>query len=75
MAKKIEMSDLIKKSLKDLVKLRNQERKSLFEAKLKNAVRSLNSPHIIKVLRRNIARINTVITQKGKEARALLASK
>ena len=42
MAKKIEMSDLLSKSIKELVKLRNSMRKDLFEAKLKNAVRSLN---------------------------------
>ena len=70
MTKKIEANELLKKSLKDLVKLRNKQRRELFEAKLKNAVRSLNQTHVIKVLRRNIARINFVISQKGKDARS-----
>jgi len=55
-------SDLIKKSIKDLVRLRSEYRSALFELKMKNVVRSLKETHKIRLTRRNIARINTAIS-------------
>lgn len=62
--KKLLIKDLLKKSFKDLVSIRNIERKSLYELKLKNAIRSLNQTHLIKTAKKNVARINTIIRQK-----------
>ncbi len=63
--KKLEMKDLIKKSFKDLVGLRNKLRRELFDNKLKNTMRALNQTHLITLGKRNIARINTAMTSKS----------
>lgn len=59
--KVLKNSVLITKSLKDLVSLRNDFRASLFELKMKHVMRSLKQTHLIKLARKNIARINTAI--------------
>lgn len=64
MAKKVTMKDLLGKSIKELVSLRNKLRKELYDLKLKNSLRSLNQTHLIRLARRNIARVNSAITQK-----------
>jgi len=65
--KKLFVSDLVKKSAKDLVKLRNKLRRELFDNRLKNTMRSLGWTHLISLGRKNIARINTAMTKKAKE--------
>jgi ribosomal protein L29 len=62
--KKLIMKDLLKKSIKDLVQMRAKMRKSLYDMKLKNAIRSLTQTHLIAIARKNIARLNTVMKQK-----------
>lgn len=62
--KAVTMKDILKKTLKELVALRGKNRKSLFELRLKNAVRSLSQTHLIAIARKNVARINTVIKQR-----------
>ena len=52
------------KSIKELVNLRKETRKKLFEMRMKNAVRALKETHLIKIAKRNIARINTVLKEK-----------
>ncbi len=52
------------KSIKELVGLRREMKKKLFEMRMKNAIRALKETHLIKVAKRNIARINTVLKQK-----------
>ncbi len=68
MAKKAEarfqMKDLLGKSLKDLIRLRNELKKDVYENTIKNALRSLNKPHLITVARKNIARVQTAMHQK-----------
>ena len=66
--KRLFIKDLLGKSLKDLVKMRNDLRKDLYEYGVKNSLRALQQTHLIKVTRRNIARVNTAITQKTREA-------
>ncbi len=39
-------------------------RKSQFQLRMKKANGSLDKPHVIKVIRRNIARIKTILTEK-----------
>lgn len=67
--KKLLVKDLLGKSIKELVSLRNKSRQSLYDMKLKNTLRALNQTHLIKVARRNIARINTAISLKGNAAK------
>lgn len=59
------IKDLLGKSIKDLVSLRNKLRRELYDLKLKNSLRSLNQTHLVKLARRNIARVNTAITKKA----------
>lgn len=57
--------DLLKKSYKQLIALRNDLRKELFENKLALSLRKLNQTHLIKLARRNIARVNTALKIKS----------
>ena len=57
--------DLLEKSLKELISLRRDLKKQLFDARMKNALKSLKETHTISVLRKNIARINTALTSKN----------
>ena len=61
--KKIYVKDLLKKSVKDLVALRNVLRKELFDNGMKHSYRSLKETHILRLWKKNIARINTAITK------------
>ena len=61
------MKDLLNLSVKDLVNKRTELRKKLFSDKIKNQAGALKTTHEIKLTRRNIARINTAITQKIKQ--------
>ncbi len=61
-------SDFLKeKTIKELVKLRKEQKKSLFDMRMKNTMRALKQTHLIKTARRNIARINTILSNKIKE--------
>ena len=61
--KKLTAKDLAKKTAKDLVALRAKIRKELFDLKIKNSIRSLENTHLISLAKKNIARINTFVTQ------------
>lgn len=61
------LAKLHKLTVKDLVKKRTELRAELHTLKMKNAMRSLGQTHMIKTLRRNIARINTLLTHKIQE--------
>lgn len=58
-------SDLTGKSYKDLVAMRNDLRKQLFSLKMKNHVKALKETHQLRNVRRNIARVNTVLSSKS----------
>jgi ribosomal protein L29 len=64
-AKSLSIKDLANKSIKQLVQLRNDLRKDLFEYKLAMSVRKLNQTHLIKLARKNIARVNTALKVKS----------
>ncbi len=74
MAKKIdtrlEMTELMGKSLKDLVNLRTMLKQELFDHKIKNSLRSLNKTHVIVIAKNNLARVQTAMTQKLTNHRA-----
>lgn len=63
--KKLPFIDVAEKSLKELIWLRRNLKKELFDARMKNALKSLKETHTISVLRKNIARINTALTSKN----------
>lgn len=60
--KKLTVADLLKKSIKDLVALRNKIRRELFDNKLRHRMNALWQTHLLKLWRRNIARINATIS-------------
>ncbi len=68
--KKLFHKDLIKKSLKDLIALRNKIRKEVFDNGIKNSMRALSQTHLINLGRKNIARINTAVSQLAKQPKA-----
>lgn len=62
---KLPSADLLGKSHKDLVALRNDLRKQLFSLQMKNHMKSLKETHQIRAIRKNIARVNTALTSKS----------
>ena len=58
------MKELSGKSVKELVALRKEAKKELFELRMKNSLRALKETHKIGDLRVRIARINTVLHSK-----------
>lgn len=65
--KKIVMKDIENLSIKDLVRKRNELRKELFSLKMKRQAWALNQTHLLKLTKRNIARVNTSLSIKIKE--------
>lgn len=65
MAKKtLKKKDILENSPKELVQQRNQLKKELFDYMLKNSIRSLKQTHLIKLARKDVARINTALASK-----------
>ncbi len=62
---KLVFQDLLDKSFKELVAMRRDFKKQLFELRMKNALKSLKETHIISVLKKNVARVNTALTAKN----------
>lgn len=60
------VEDLIKKSDAELAQELVDAKKELFNLRFQNATNQLDNTARIKEVRRNIARIQTVITQKAK---------
>lgn len=58
------LSDL---SIKDLVNKRNQLRKEIFEAKIKNATRNLKQTHTIKGMKKELAQVSTLLSSNSKK--------
>jgi ribosomal protein L29 len=58
------MKELADKNVKELVAMRKEAKKELFELRMKNSVRALKETHKIGDLRVKIARINTVLQSK-----------
>ena len=64
---KIFMKDLSNHLVKDLVGKRTELRKRLFTLRMQNQGWALKQTHLVKVVRRNIARVNTALSIKIKE--------
>ena len=58
------MKELANKNVKELVAMRKEAKKELFELRMKNSVRALKETNKIGDLRVKIARINTVLHSK-----------
>ena len=57
-------ADISGLSEKELAKKKKGMRQELFEARMKNAMGQLTNPMSIRVLRRDIARLNTALSAK-----------
>lgn len=64
MSRKQYLEELNDLSVKELVQKRNVLKKELFELKMKNIAWSLKTPADITKSRKNIARINTILSHK-----------
>lgn len=64
------LNDLQAKSPADLAQALTDAKKELFNLRFQNATNQLDNTARIKEVRKNIARIQTVITEKAKEAEA-----
>lgn len=56
--------ELRAKSLSELFKLLSEERKKLFELKIEKSLNKLKKTHLLRLTRKNIARILTIINEK-----------
>ena len=61
----MKFADIENKSVTELIKQKNELSSKLFDLKMKNSLGQLATPHIVKNVRRDIARINTVIVRKA----------
>lgn len=59
--------DLRAKSVDELTKERLELRRAQFNLRMQKATGQLSKPHQFKEIRKNIARVNTVLTQKAGE--------
>lgn len=61
----MKFSDFENKSVTDLIKQKNELSTKLFDLKMKNSLGQLASPHQVRSVRRDIAKINTAIVRKA----------
>ncbi|MCC2678642.1 MAG: ribosomal protein [Pseudobdellovibrio sp.] len=61
----MKFSDIENKSVTELIKQKNDLSAKLFDMKMKNTLGQLAGPHQIRNIRRDIARINTVLVRKA----------
>ncbi len=64
--KKLKMSDLKQKNVKELVKLKKSLKQELFNLRMKNSSGWLKQTHTIVFTKRDVARVNTALTHKLK---------
>lgn len=58
-------AEIENKSVSELIKQKNELSAKLFEMKMKNSLGQLATPHQVRNVRRDIARINTAIVRKA----------
>ena len=68
--KKGSAESLREQTLEDLQVILEEAKRDLFNYRVQATTKELTNPNLIKVKRREIARINTIITQKIKDARS-----
>jgi large subunit ribosomal protein L29 len=63
-------SELREKSLEELSRLAHEKAENLFNLKIRQAAGTLESSADVRSLRRDLARVNTVLTEKTQAAQA-----
>lgn len=63
----LELDSLKKQSVAELVKLGRKLEDELFQLKFKHSTQQLKTPHQLRQLRKDIARVKTLATQKRNE--------
>ncbi len=61
----MELSNLRQKSVEELENERGQLYREQFNLRMQKATNQLEKPHLFRSVRKNIARINTVLQEKG----------
>jgi large subunit ribosomal protein L29 len=61
----MKFADIENKSVTELIKQKNELSTKLFDMKMKNTLGQLATPHTVRNVRRDIARINTVLVRKA----------
>lgn len=61
----MKFADIENKSVTELIKQKNELSAKLFDMKMKNTLGQLATPHTVRNVRRDIARINTVLVRKA----------
>ena len=61
----MKFSDVENKTVTDLIKQKAELTTRLFDMKMKNTLGQLSTPHQIRTVRRDIAKINTAIVRKA----------
>ncbi len=61
----MKFSDVENKTVTDLIKQKSELTTRLFDMKMKNTLGQLSTPHQIRTVRRDIAKINTAIVRKA----------
>lgn len=61
----MKFADIENKNVKDLIKQKQELTSQLFEMKMKNSIGQLTNPVQIRMIRKNIARLNTAIVKKS----------
>ncbi len=61
----MKFNDIENKTLKDLIKQKRDLVSQLFEMRMKNSLGQLTNPIQIRMVRKNIAQINTAIVKKS----------
>lgn len=61
----MKFTDIENKNLKDLIKQKQDLVSELFEMKMKNSLGQLSNPIQIRMVRKNIAQLNTAIVKKS----------
>ena len=64
---KMKSNELREKSVEELNAALSEELKQQFKLRMQHATGQLNESHLVKDVRRNIARIKTVLNQKAGE--------
>ncbi len=61
----MKFADIENKNVKDLIKQKQELVSQLFEMKMKNSLGQLTNPIQIRMVRKNIAQLNTAIVKKS----------
>ena len=61
-------SDLRERATEDLEQLRDITRRELFQSRMKNSTNQLDDTSLLKKARRDIARIETILSERARDA-------